>query len=63
LRFCLPLTAFQFAGLVDGHPNKTIGFDLGFNPHTIEIHRASVMTRMQSTSLSQLMRTMLLAAN
>jgi two-component system, LuxR family, response regulator FixJ len=49
-------------GLVDGHPNKTIAYDLDLNLHTIELHRASVMTKMQSASLSQLVRMTLLAA-
>ena len=50
-------------GLVEGQPNKTIAYDLGLNSHTIELHRASVMTKMQSASLSQLVRMMLLSAN
>jgi len=49
--------------LVDGHPNKTIAYDLGLNSYAIEVHRANVMTKMQSTSLSQLVRMMLLAAS
>ena len=31
-------------GLVAGHPNKTIAFDLGISPRTVEIYRANVMT-------------------
>jgi two-component system, LuxR family, response regulator FixJ len=59
------LTAIEqqvLRGLVDGHPNKAIASDLGLKSHTIEIHRASVMTKMQSASLSQLVRMTLLAA-
>jgi two-component system response regulator FixJ len=48
-------------GLVEGRPNKTIAHDLGLNAHTIEVHRASVMTKMQATSLSHLVRMVLLA--
>jgi len=48
--------------LVDGRPHKSIAHDLGLNAHTVEIHRASVMTKMQATSLSHLVRMMLLAA-
>jgi two-component system, LuxR family, response regulator FixJ len=48
--------------LVDGRSNKSIANDLGLNGHAIEVHRASVMTKMQATSLSHLVRMMLLAA-
>ena len=47
--------------LVEGRSNKTIAHDLGLNAHTIEVHRASVMTKMQATSLSHLVRMVLLA--
>jgi two-component system, LuxR family, response regulator FixJ len=43
-------------GLVAGNPNKTIAFDLGISPRTVEIYRANVMTKMQATSLSDLVR-------
>ncbi len=43
-------------GLVAGHPNKTIAYDLGISPRTVEIYRANVMTKMQATSLSELVR-------
>jgi two-component system, LuxR family, response regulator FixJ len=48
--------------LVEGRPNKTIAYDLDLNAHAIEVHRASVMTKMQATSLSHLVRMVLLAA-
>ena len=48
--------------LVDGRSHKSIADDLGSNVHTVEVHRASVMTKMQATSLSHLVRMMLLAA-
>jgi two-component system, LuxR family, response regulator FixJ len=48
--------------LVEGRANKTIAYDLGLNAHTIEVHRASVMTKMQATSLSHLVRMVLLVA-
>jgi two-component system, LuxR family, response regulator FixJ len=48
--------------LVEGRPNKTIAYDLGLNAHTIEVHRASVMTKMQANSLSHLVRMVLLSA-
>jgi len=43
-------------GLVAGHPNKTIAFDLGISPRTVEIYRANVMQKMQAESLSDLVR-------
>jgi two-component system response regulator FixJ len=43
-------------GLVAGNPNKTIAFDLGISPRTVEIYRANVMTKMQAGSLSELVR-------
>ena len=43
-------------GLVAGNPNKTIAYDLGISPRTVEIYRANVMTKMQAGSLSELVR-------
>jgi two-component system response regulator FixJ len=43
-------------GLVAGLPNKTIAYDLGISPRTVEIHRARVMEKMQAKSLSELVR-------
>jgi two-component system response regulator FixJ len=43
-------------GLVAGHPNKTIAFDHGISPRTVEIYRANVMSKMQAASLSDLVR-------
>jgi two-component system response regulator FixJ len=43
-------------GLVAGHPNKIIAYDLGISDRTVEIYRANVMTKMQATSLSHLVR-------
>jgi two-component system, LuxR family, response regulator FixJ len=48
-------------GLVAGHPNKIIAFDLSISPRTVEIYRANVMTKMKAGSLSELVR-MTLAA-
>jgi two-component system response regulator FixJ len=43
-------------GLVAGHANKIIAFDLGISPRTVEIYRANVMTKMAANSLSDLVR-------
>ena len=43
-------------GLIAGHPNKTIAYDLGISPRTVEIYRANVMEKMQAKSLSELVR-------
>jgi two-component system response regulator FixJ len=48
-------------GLVAGHPNKIIAFDLGISPRTVEIYRANVMTKMAATSLSDLVRMAIVA--
>jgi two-component system, LuxR family, response regulator FixJ len=48
-------------GLVAGLPNKTIGYDLGISPRTVEVHRARVMDKMQARSLSDLVRLALAA--
>lgn len=48
-------------GLVAGHPNKTIAYNLGISPRTVEIYRANLMTKMEAASLSDLVRMALLA--
>jgi two-component system, LuxR family, response regulator FixJ len=48
-------------GLVAGYPNKTIAYDLEISPRTVEIYRANVMTKMQASSLSELVRMALIA--
>jgi two-component system, LuxR family, response regulator FixJ len=48
-------------GLVAGHPNKIIAFDLSISPRTVEIYRANVMTKMKAGSLSELVRMALVA--
>lgn len=50
-------------GLVAGKPNKHIAFDLGISPRTVEVYRANLMTKMQASSLSELVRMALLASN
>ncbi len=48
-------------GLVAGNANKTIAFDLGISPRTVEIYRANLMTKMAANSLSDLVRMAMLA--
>jgi two-component system, LuxR family, response regulator FixJ len=48
-------------GLVAGQANKTIAFDLGISPRTVEIYRANLMTKMHASSLSDLVRMTLMA--
>jgi two-component system, LuxR family, response regulator FixJ len=49
------------AGLVTGHANKQIAFDLGISPRTVEIYRANLMEKMKAPSLSDLVRMALFA--
>jgi two-component system, LuxR family, response regulator FixJ len=48
-------------GLVMGKANKTIAFDLGISPRTVEIYRANLMTKMAANSLSDLVRMAMMA--
>jgi two-component system, LuxR family, response regulator FixJ len=43
-------------GLVAGYPNKTIAFDLGISPRTVEIYRANMMEKLRVRSLSEALR-------
>jgi two-component system response regulator FixJ len=43
-------------GLVEGLSNKQIAKEYEISPRTIEVYRANVMTKMQATSLSELVR-------
>jgi two-component system response regulator FixJ len=49
-------------GLVAGHPNKIIAFNLGISPRTVEIYRANLMTKMLARSLSDLVRMSMIVA-
>ncbi|MET3901249.1 two-component system response regulator FixJ [Devosia sp. UYZn731] len=43
-------------GVVAGQPNKTIAFELGISPRTVEVYRAGLMGKMQAKSLPELVR-------
>ena len=43
-------------GLAQGLPNKTIAYDLGISPRTIEVHRANLMAKLGVRSLSDALR-------
>jgi two-component system, LuxR family, response regulator FixJ len=48
-------------GLVAGYPNKTIAYDLGISPRTVEIYRANMMEKLRVRSLSEALRIAFLA--
>lgn len=43
-------------GMVLGRPNKLIAFNLGIATRTVEVHRASIMDKLQARSLSDVLR-------
>ncbi len=43
-------------GLAKGLPNKTIAYDLGISPRTVEIHRANLMVKLGVRNLSEALR-------
>jgi len=49
-------------GLAQGLPNKTIAYDLGISPRTVEVHRANLMTKLDVRSLSEALRIAFAAA-
>jgi two-component system, LuxR family, response regulator FixJ len=43
-------------GLARGFPNKTVAYDLGISPRTVEVHRANIMTKLRARSLAEVLR-------
>jgi two-component system response regulator FixJ len=56
LKLLTPREREVLDGLVAGHPNKVIAYELSISPRTVEIHRSRVMEKMQAHSLSHLVR-------
>lgn len=54
-----PLTARErevLDALARGLPNKSIAYDFGISPRTVEVHRANVMTKLNVRSFSEALR-------
>ena len=47
--------------LVKGRSNKVAAYELGISPRTVEIHRAHIMDKLHASSLSDLVRIVLMA--
>lgn len=43
-------------GLAEGLPNKSIGYDLGISPRTVEVHRANLMEKLRARTFSDALR-------
>lgn len=43
-------------GLIEGLPNKLIAYRLGLSTRTVEVHRASLMEKMELNSLSEVLK-------
>lgn len=43
-------------GVISGLPNKAIARNLGLSPRTVEVYRATIMTKMHAHSLAELVR-------
>lgn len=56
-----PIERQVLAALTAGQPNSAIAVELAISPRTVEVHRASILTKMQAKSLSHLVRMMMLA--
>jgi two-component system, LuxR family, response regulator FixJ len=47
--------------LIEGKANKVIAYDLDISARTVEVYRANVMTKMEARTLSELVRTVMVA--
>ena len=56
LQWLTPREREVLDGLAQGLPNKTIAYDLGISPRTVEIHRANLMMKLGVRSLSETLR-------
>ena len=56
LRLLTPRERDVLEGLAKGLPNKSIAYDLGISPRTVEIHRANLMSKLGVKSLSEALR-------
>jgi two-component system, LuxR family, response regulator FixJ len=56
LQVLTPREREVLGGLAQGLPNKTIAYDLGISPRTVEIHRANLMAKLAVRSLSEALR-------
>ncbi len=56
LQILTPRERDVLSGLAEGLPNKTIAYDLGISPRTVEIHRANLMSKLEVRSLSEALR-------
>lgn len=56
LRILTPRELDVLQGLAMGYPNKTIAYDLGISPRTVEVHRANLMQKLEVASLSEALR-------
>src|SRR5579859_1713271 len=61
LRRMTPREGDVLRGLVSGKTNKMIGLDLHISPRTVELHRANLMKKLASETLSDLVRMSVLA--
>lgn len=49
-------------GMIDGHPNKVIAYQLGLSIRTVENHRAEIMMRLDVKSVAAALRLVVIAA-
>jgi two-component system response regulator FixJ len=53
----LTLREYQVVNeLARGHPNKTIGYDFGISPRTVEVYRANVMRKLGLPRFADVLR-------